>query len=241
MLPFIDLHMHTNYTDGQNSLADMVFAANQKGLDTIAITEHVRANSDWVNRYVEDICKIRKNSYSNVILGFETKIIDMNGNLDIPKKALNFAEIIVCSLHRIPGIHPMEDELIISGSNPAITTDVYIRALKALCRNSYVDIIGHPFDLLYKHKVPLPDKESMHDLARYISMHGKAVEINTRYMVPPKEFIEICKMHDIKFSIGSDAHDSSRVGDVNWAYEIMNSAHLNEKDLMEFGNYGNTY
>lgn len=241
MIPFIDLHMHTNYTDGQNSLADMILAANQKGLNTIAITEHVRANSDWINRYVEDVCKFRENSYTNVILGFETKIIDMNGNLDIPKEALNCAEIIICSVHRIPGIHPMEDELIISGLNPDITTDIYICALKAICRNSYVDIIGHPFDLLYKHKVPLPDEESMHDLARYISMHGKAVEINTRYMVPSQDFIEICKMYNIKFSIGSDAHSNSRVGDVYWAYDMMNFSHLNEKDLIEFDNYGNKY
>ena len=35
-----DLHIHTNYTDGRNSLTEMALAAEKRGLQYLAITEH---------------------------------------------------------------------------------------------------------------------------------------------------------------------------------------------------------
>ncbi len=36
----IDFHVHTNRSDGKNSIAEMVAAAKRKGLDGIAVTDH---------------------------------------------------------------------------------------------------------------------------------------------------------------------------------------------------------
>lgn len=233
-----DYHMHTNWTDGKNSVKDMVKAANEKGLRNVAITEHVRLDSPWIEKYIDDVNSAREHSDTNVILGFETKVLDMEGNLDIPQCAIDNAELIICSLHRIPGIHPMEGEITISRLDPVKTPQIYMDALMEICGNDEVDIIGHPFDLLYKHKVPLPSEAEMHVLAKYISATGKAVEMNTRYKVPPPNFVNICMLYGVKFSVGSDAHDVSRVGDVSWAKETLNSANVSKKNIWRCNGYG---
>jgi len=82
-----DFHMHTNFTDGKSSVEEMIRAADKNGLEKIAITEHIRADSAWVNEYIDAVQQGRKNSACEVILGFETKLMDMNGTLDISKDA----------------------------------------------------------------------------------------------------------------------------------------------------------
>ena len=233
-----DYHMHTDFTDGKNSIEEMVKAANEKGLRNAAITEHIRLDSPWIEKYMDDVNSARENSDTKIILGFETKLLDLNGTLDMPESSIDDAELIICSLHRIPGIHPMEGELTISKLDPVKTPQAYMDALMAICGNDDVDIIGHPFDLLYEHKVPLPSEAQMHVLARYLSASGKAVEMNTRYKVPPPKFVNICMLYGVKFSVGSDAHDVLRVGDISWAKDALNAANVGEKNIWRCNGYG---
>lgn len=228
-----DLHAHSNITDGKNSVYEMVAAANQKGMEIFAITEHVRKDSSWIREYVEAVEKAKNYGGCKVILGFETKLLDMDGTLDIPKHAQERAELLICSLHRIPGIHDMGGDLAISDLDKNKTKGIYIEALKAICKNPSVDVIGHPFDLLQRHNIPMPNEDEMHGIAKVISAYGKAVEINTNYNMPPVEFIRICRDYGIKFSIGSDAHDVSRVGDISGALEMLAQAGGSKNDLME--------
>ena len=59
-----DLHMHTNYSDGANTLTDMVNAAKTHGLEYIAITDHsvssTVANGLDQNRLLSQIAQIRE-------------------------------------------------------------------------------------------------------------------------------------------------------------------------------------
>ena len=228
-----DFHMHTNFTDGKSSVKDMIRAADKCGLEKIAITEHIRADSVWINEYADAVRKGRKNSGCTVVLGFETKLLDMKGTLDISKDALNRAELIICSLHRIPGLHEMSGDITISKLDLTATKSAYIQALKAICKNKSVDIIGHPFDLLQKFNIPMPTNAEMRDIAEAIEASGKVVEINANYNVPPVEFIRICKSYGVKFSIGSDAHDATRVGDVSRALEMLKQAGGTKEDIMK--------
>lgn len=53
-MPYADLHMHTAYSDGVKTIEEVVSLARQKGLHTIAITDH-----DTVFHYekVKEVCK----------------------------------------------------------------------------------------------------------------------------------------------------------------------------------------
>ena len=56
----IDLHMHTTYSDGKNSIEDMVKVAIELGLEKIAITDHIWRSSEWFDKYHNEIVSLRQ-------------------------------------------------------------------------------------------------------------------------------------------------------------------------------------
>ena len=58
---YFDYHIHTSFSDGENSLEECVSEAFKKGLSEIAFTDHVWRSSDWIERYVEEIKALREN------------------------------------------------------------------------------------------------------------------------------------------------------------------------------------
>ena len=79
-----DYHVHSNYNDHSASdltVRNVLNRAHEIGLKTLAFTEHVRRSSDWVPRYIQEITAIRKASKTDVIIGFEAKILS-DGSID---------------------------------------------------------------------------------------------------------------------------------------------------------------
>ena len=53
-----DYHIHCNYNDHSSSdlsVNNIIKKAENLDLQTIAITEHVRNNSDWTEKYLQEI------------------------------------------------------------------------------------------------------------------------------------------------------------------------------------------
>ena len=48
----IDMHMHTVWTDGKDTIIDMVKQADINRLTSIAITDHIRKKSDYYPIYL---------------------------------------------------------------------------------------------------------------------------------------------------------------------------------------------
>ena len=97
----IDMHMHTNWTDGKNSLFQMIDQANINKMNMIAITDHIRKESDYFWDYISEINKVKNKYHMRIYSGFEAKILDVYGNIDISNVAVDMADIIVASVHRI--------------------------------------------------------------------------------------------------------------------------------------------
>ena len=79
-----DYHIHTNYNDHSASnltVKNVVIEAERKGLEIIAITEHVRETSKWIPSYLMDISNYIQKTNVKVIPGFEAKILS-DGNID---------------------------------------------------------------------------------------------------------------------------------------------------------------
>lgn len=98
----IDMHMHTTWTDGKNSMQEMVSKAIENGLSQIAITEHIREQSNYYSDYISEAQAIKKKASIDFFFGFESKIKSVLGDLDISDAAMKAADIIVASVHRIP-------------------------------------------------------------------------------------------------------------------------------------------
>jgi DNA polymerase (family 10) len=130
-----DLHMHSSWSDGRNSIADMVSASRQLGYEYIAITDHSEramssrqlAKTD-VPRQREEIAELRSRTRGIEILhGVEVDIMH-DGSLDFPDEVLEGFDIVLASLH---------DH---GGHDGAWLTERYLRAM----RHPLVNVITHP-------------------------------------------------------------------------------------------------
>ena len=101
-----DLHMHTDYSDGRDSLRHMVHAARALGYEYIAITDHSEhagasrtLTLDDLARQREEIDRVRGEVNGMAILhGIEVDILP-NGSLDCPDGVLATLDIVLASLH----------------------------------------------------------------------------------------------------------------------------------------------
>jgi DNA polymerase (family X) len=105
-----DLHMHTLYSDGRNSVAEMVAAANALGYEYIAITDHSWSGSGSrsqaltnLPRQRNEILRLREQYPRLAILhGIEVDILE-DGGLDFPDDVLEEFDIVLASLHTPAG------------------------------------------------------------------------------------------------------------------------------------------
>ena len=108
-----DLHLHTTYSDGRDSLVDMVQMAASLRLEYIAITdhsEHAGASKtltiDALNRQRDEIDRLRDRFPGLTILhGVEVDIME-DGTLDFPDTVLDPLDIVLASLHDRRGHDP---------------------------------------------------------------------------------------------------------------------------------------
>lgn len=135
-----DLHMHTTATDGEDTLADMVRAAIDRGLEYVAITDHgqrvtmargldrTRLLKQWdeIDRLNESLASDGEPPIT-VLKGIEVDMLE-KGGLDLPDDVLARADWVVASLHY--GQQQPRDR-------------ITARIVEAI-ENPFVRVIGHP-------------------------------------------------------------------------------------------------
>jgi putative hydrolase len=190
-----DYHIHANYNDHSSldmTVPNIIRVATKKGLDKIAITEHVRKTSEWIHEYLQQVYNIKKMTNDLEILpGFEAKILN-DGTIDFPEKYKQ--HYVIASFHTKYG--KKED---------------WIYALSSVIEIEYVDVIGHlapeeSFDLT---------NEELENLARLLKKNDKVIELNAKYVRPPLEWLSMFKQHRVKFHLASDAHTLQQIGNFN--------------------------
>jgi DNA polymerase (family 10) len=109
-----DLHMHTDWSDGRDSVSDMAHAAAALGYRYIAITDHSPRSAtrsltaDNIKRQAEDIAAIRERLPQLTILhGCEVDILP-SGRLDFSDRILEGFDVVLASLHEHAGHGPSQ-------------------------------------------------------------------------------------------------------------------------------------
>jgi DNA polymerase (family 10) len=105
-----DLHMHTSWSDGRDSIEDMVQSCRALGYEYLAITDHSphsaatrTLTTDSVNRQADEIAALRERQPEIAILhGCEVDILP-DGHLDFPDRVLERFDIVLASLHEHAG------------------------------------------------------------------------------------------------------------------------------------------
>ena len=130
-----DLHTHSTWSDGRNTIADMVSAGKQLGYEYLAITDHSerawssrRLAAADVGRQREEIETLRSRVRGIEILhGIEVDIMP-DGSLDFADEILEGFDIVLASLHDA------------ADQDNAQLTERYLRAI----RHPLVNVITHP-------------------------------------------------------------------------------------------------
>jgi len=163
-----DLHAHSTWSDGQNSIREMALAARARGLRCLAITDHSQslgvANGLTPERLRAqrkeiDAVQAELGTSFSLLQGSEVEI-KADGSLDFTEDVLEDLDVVVASMHS--GLRQEKGRV----------TDRLINAI----RNRHVDIIGHPTGRL------LPDRDGadldMEAVLRAAAESGVALEIN---------------------------------------------------------------
>jgi DNA polymerase (family 10) len=133
-----DLHTHTDWSDGRATLAEMVAAAEERGYDYYAVTDHatgpgmvggVGLTGDDLREQMEAIAEARDDLDSDLTLlhGVETNI-DADGDLSTGDDLLEELDLVVASPHAA------------LGQDREAATDRLVRAVE----HPSVDVLGHP-------------------------------------------------------------------------------------------------
>lgn len=130
-----DLHMHSTWSDGRDSIASMVYAAQQLGYEYMAITDHSEHSAasrnlsvDDVGRQRAEIERLREQIQGITILhGVEVDIMQ-DGSLDFDDDVLAGFDIVLASLH---------DH---GGQTVETLTSRYLKAMA----HPLVNVITHP-------------------------------------------------------------------------------------------------
>ena len=108
-----DLHMHTSFSDGRDSVEDMVEMCRSLGYEYMAITDHSphsaasrNLSADTIAKQADEIARLREKYPDIAILhGCEVDILP-DSRLDFPDRILERLDIVLASLHERAGHSP---------------------------------------------------------------------------------------------------------------------------------------
>ena len=197
-----DLHVHSTWSDGQMTILEMAKAAQSRGLQAIAITDHSRSlgigNGLSIERLLAQVDEIKE---ANEAMGDDFRIlhgtemeIKADGTLDFPDDILSRLDWVIASLHT-------------SLSQPR--EQVTDRMLNAIW-NPYVHIIAHPTGRL------IPDRPGadldLDMIFESAAATGTILEINANPQRLDLRDVHVRRAIElgVKIAINTDAHHSDQ-------------------------------
>ena len=198
-----DLHVHTEASDGSNSIADMARAASALGYEYVAISDHSQhlrvahgLTTKRLRRQLTEIDKINDSGCDIKLLKSAEVDIMEDGRLDLPDDILRELDFTICAVH---------SEFNLSRT---VQTERIIRAMD----NPYFSIFAHPSGRLINHRQPIAvDMRKIIDAARE---RDCILEINAQpeRMDLTAEDCLYAKKSGSKLVVNTDAHS---IGDLN--------------------------
>jgi len=218
-----DLHAHTSATDGRNTAREMALAAQARGFEYFAVTDHSRrlamAHGLDPRRLEKQIAEIddlnRDLRGITVLKGIEVDILE-DGSLDLPDSVLAKLDLVVCAVHGSFGLPRARQTA---------------RVLKALC-NPHVSILAHPTGRLIGEREAY--ELDMLAVMRKAKRLGVALELNAH---PDRLDLNdvhcrMAKDEGVLVSIGSDAHGVDGFDVLRYGVGQARRGWLEKKDVL---------
>lgn len=217
-----DFHMHCTWSDGRNSLEEMIAAAKARGYVYHAISDHSWGRG---KRYGLDPAELREQRARIEALGTQYGIrtlcaseVDIlpDGSLDYDDEMLAGLDIVIASVHS--AFNQSRDEM--------------TQRLLRVCDNPYVNIIGHPTGRMLE---GFAGYEFDYDVVFAAAARtGTALEIDGQALRLdlPAPLVRRAKTFGVVFTVDSDAHGVEDLANADLALGQARRAGLTKEDVL---------
>lgn len=218
-----DLQLHTTWSDGAHSLADLAAGVQAKGYQYMAVTDHSKsvtvAKGMDEARVVQMIAEVRSLNRRlksfRVLAGCEVDIL-ADGSLDFPDEILAQLDLVQVSVH----------------SRFKMSMEEMTARIVRAVRHSLVHILGHPTGRLIGERAAYEvDMEAVLQAAK---VAGIAVEINAS---PSR--LDLNDLHarrakelGIPITISTDAHAMPQLDFMRYGVAVARRAWLTPGDVL---------
>lgn len=228
----LDIHTHTIASGhAYSTITEMVNEAKKKNLKLLGIVEHDQGipgtcapiyfkNLEVVPREIDGL---------KLLLGIEVNIIDHDGKLSISEDLYDCVDYCIAGIH----LHCYQ----------AGTIEQNTKAVVETIKNPHISVIVHPDD----GNCPLDYQQVVLAAKKYHTL----LEVNNNALKSPYrlngranmiEMLKLCKEHQVKIIIGSDAHYHSDIinydqidsilDEVDFPKELIVNYHV--EDFLEY-------
>jgi len=219
-----DMHVHTDWSDGANTLEEMVEMAYRLGYKYVVISDHSQAlgvagglTPEQIEKQRQRINEInRKYRDFKILHSIEANILS-DGSIDLPEEVLKNFDLVIAGLHS--GFKQPKEKI----------TERLISAIK----NPWVDIISHPTGRLINKR---PAYEVDFPAILYWAKEtGTVLEINAQ-----PDRLDLCDIdarmarekYGIYLSIGTDSHDIRSYSLIKYGIYVARRAWLRKEDVL---------
>lgn len=210
-VPLHEFHIHTDYSDGKNTIKEYVLKAINEKYSAICFTDHVDLSTNWFEDYKKEIFKINNKCSSLLVYcGLEVRARDYNGRLNAREKILNKADIIIGVVHSIPSADG-EDKYDPKKFSMKELLKLEYKATMGLLQNPLIDILGHPMGNYEKYFGKTPGKY-YRKILETAKKKNVAIELNPEYQYSFNEFLKLNLSINPLVSLGSNAHSVLEFG-----------------------------
>lgn len=223
-----DLHVHSTWSDGHHTIAEMAETARRKGYQYLAVSDHSPGLRVAGGVKPEDLRKKKKeiealNERMNdfhILFGTEVEI-DTDGNLDYNKSILSEFDVVIAAVH----------------SGFAQNSEQLTQRLVKVCQNKYVHAIAHPTGVHLGKREPY--NFDFKEVCKAAADHNVCLEINAFPVRLDLNGTNVyhARQYGVKFVINTDAHRAEHMEFMKFGVAMARRGWLTKQDVLNTLSY----
>ena len=223
-----DLQMHTRWSDGSGTVAQMAEAARERGYAYIAITDHSKGlkiaggiDEAQLREQAAEIAKVNRSvprgSAKLTVLGSIEMNLNPRGEGDMDPRSLSRLDLVLGSFHSV--LRVKEDQ-----------TERYLAAV----RNPQIHVLGHPRGRIYNYRLGL--KADWPRVFAEAARLDKAIEIDC---YPDRQdlnlsLLKLARKEGVRISLGTDSHHPWQLGFIELGLAAALKARIPAERIVNF-------
>lgn len=218
-----DLHVHSNWSDGQQSISEIARAAEKLGYEYIVVSDHTVGlgiahglDEKALEKRQKEIEMVQKAHPKVRVLSSVEVNIKANGDLDISDWMLEKLDLVTASVHT-------------SFYQDKVTMT---KRLLGAIAHPHVDIIGHPSGRIIGQREPY--EVDWPAVFRSCAKHKTALEISAfpNRLDLKDTLCHQAKEYGVKFAINTDAHQAQHLNLIRFGVAVARRGWLEKDDII---------